>query len=322
LSSLGETLYFQGKTEESQQHCQEALAIFRELGHLTNIGLALYFLGHIEEARNPNKALEYFDAAIETFELAGDFANVSRIFIARGDMHYGRCDFTNAKADFEHAASIFRDRGQDPDPYTQLSLGEAAAALYEAESATRYVDAALAIFDSTRKLKHGIIHCELTYGDIKMIAEEPAGLEGAEALYHNALKASRAVGYIVEQAMCLARLGLVETRRGKYADALHFLCAPMRLFDRGSNLRGKANVLVRIGNVFAKNGETETAVAVYRAAYPVCVRLESRRDEAACLCGLGEILRSRRHLVEAERLYSRTGDVKGKARAGGLLDQL
>lgn len=49
----------------------QALKLFRELEHLTNIGMTLYFLGRLAASRNDRMADARFDEAAEVLKQAG-----------------------------------------------------------------------------------------------------------------------------------------------------------------------------------------------------------------------------------------------------------
>lgn len=89
-------------------------------------------------------------------------------FVNPGDIAYARCDFRAAQADHQRSLTHYLERDLSEISsvaYSQLSLGEAAAALYNVATSMTWLDAALKIFEKTESV-HGILHCRMVLGDL------------------------------------------------------------------------------------------------------------------------------------------------------------
>lgn len=308
-------LFYKGDVSTSEKYAQEALQLFRELDHLTNVGLQLFWLGKIDVFRcqyAPSHAIQYYKDAIEVLNTAGAHFQVGRVLTDRGDISFAQCDFASAKADYEEAVTILRDCGfgqSELTGYAQLSLGEVAAALYDTPTSVQWLDRARAVFEKNNT-KHGMLHCFIVYGDLALHADPPR-LEEAESMYAQALSIKLDAG-AEEEALCNVKLGYLELLRSRRERALRYFVLASALHRRMDDLKGKTSAMIRLAELYLFDGDSDTALNLFFAAAPIASRRVSRRDLADCFRGIGEVLGSKEHLDEAESLYDGMGDWKGK----------
>ncbi|KAJ7489891.1 hypothetical protein B0H11DRAFT_1044888 [Mycena galericulata] len=146
LSCLSEIIFYGGDPKTSEVLSEQALKLFRELEHLTNIGMTLYFLGRLAASRNDRLADARFDEAAEVLKQAGAYAQVGRILVSKGDQAFARCDYHSAREEYLKAVNLYTETGfiqSGPGAFAQLSVGTAAAYLYDYSEANHWLDVAV-----------------------------------------------------------------------------------------------------------------------------------------------------------------------------------
>ncbi|KAJ7090059.1 hypothetical protein C8R43DRAFT_1050515 [Mycena crocata] len=316
LSCLSEITFYAGDAETSELLSQQALKLFRELEHLTNIGLTLSWLGRLATFRHDPGADARLDEAAEILTQAGAHHQVGRILINKGDNALARCDFQTARKVYTKAVILQEETGSLQTvvgAFSQLSLGTAAAYLYDYPEANRSLDAA---WRTLEKLKsnvagYGRLHVEIVRGDLALYEEK---FEEASTLYHRALLDAESRGFKDDAEQCRVRVGTMELLRGRPLVGVRHLVVAAAAQRGMSDVKGLSQTLVRLGRCFASEGDSRAALLLFRAAYPVCRKMEGLRDVADCLLGLGTLCGDRGQVAEAAALYEQTGDTKGRDR--------
>jgi tetratricopeptide (TPR) repeat protein len=249
----------------------QALKLFREMNHLTNTGMTLYWLGRLAAFRNDRTADARFDEAAEVLKQAGAYHQVGRILVGKGDSAFARCDFYAAREEYIKAISLYQETGF------------------------------------------------LQAGDLELYEDR---FDEASTFYRRALLAAESLGLAEEEAQCRVKLGTLELFKGQPRVGTRHLVVAAAAQRRISDVKGLGQTLVRLGQCFVADGDGQRALLLFRAAYPVCRHMESLRDLADCLVGIGTVCLDREPLVEGAALYERTGDTKGRERCmvvlGGL----
>lgn len=313
LANTSEMAFYRGDIEASWTSNQDALILWQELQHLTNIGLTLYMLGKIEKSRsNLESSIRYYQEAVPFLEKAGAYKPVGVVLTHIGNVSLERCDFSTAREQYQRVLDMYRDLGaihSQHAAYAHVGMGNTAAALYDSATAVSCIDTAFKILKRDGSVL-GTSYCRMTYGDLALLTE-PKSLHEAESFYLQALTGFSSSRYVEQEALCHTKLGVLEIIRARTLPALRHVVVGMALYQKISSPRGQANALLRLGDIYLVDGDKETALTLYRATYPVCRRFDARRDVADCLRGIGEILHSRHHLGEALLMYEQTGDSKG-----------
>ncbi|KAJ7172664.1 hypothetical protein C8R46DRAFT_1086794 [Mycena filopes] len=320
LSCLSEIMFYRGDAEIAEGLSQQALKLFRDLEHLTNIGMTLYMLGRIADFRNDRKAYEYFDEAEVALKQAGAFYQVGLALIGKGDNAFARCDYHTAREVYLKAITVLKDIGSLQSVYggfAQLSLGTAAAYLYDYEEARHWLGEAWRTVEKTPVVIHGHMHCDIIYGDLALYEERFAE---ASASYKRAMLAAESMGFVEEEAQCRVKLGTLELTQNRPWVGVRYLIVAAAAQRRINDVKGLSQTLVRLGECFAADGDRSTALAFFRTVYPVLRRTEALRNTADCLVGLGKICVDRAQVEEGAKLYEQTGDTKGSARCKILLE--
>ncbi|KAJ7738492.1 hypothetical protein DFH07DRAFT_82876 [Mycena maculata] len=308
LGTLSEIIFYGGDVKTSEALSEQALSLFRELEHLTNIGLTLYFLGRLAASRNDPVADARFDEAAEILKQAGAYPRVAQILVSKGDAAFDRCDYHSAREEYLKAVNIYTETGSIQSghaAFAQLSVGAAAAYLYDYSEANHWVDAAWRTLETTSFMAYGRLHCEIIYGDLALYGER---FDEAATFYQQALLATESLGFVQVEAQCRVKLGTLEVLQGRPWVGLRHLVVAAATQRRSSDVKELSRTLVRLGQCFEADGDKRSAQLIYRTAYPVCRKMDGLRDVADCLVGLGQV-------EEALVLYDQTGDKRGRERA-------
>ncbi|KAJ6547376.1 hypothetical protein B0H19DRAFT_1165293 [Mycena capillaripes] len=319
LSCLAEIIFYGGDAKTAEELSQQALKLFRELESLTNIGMTLFLLARVAAFHNDRKADALYEEAGVFFEKAGAHRQVCLAILGKGDCAIARCDFHTAREAYLKAISVLQETGFLQSAYgafAQLSLGTAAASLYDFPEANHWLDAAWRTFEKLN-VAYGQMHCNIIYGDIALVEER---VEDAVSLYQRAVHAAESLGFAEEEAKCRVRLGILELTRSRPWAGVRFLVVAAAAQRRISDVKGLSEALVRLGECFAADGDRLTALLLFRTAYPVCRKNEALRNVAACLVGLGTLCGDREQVIEGAALYEQTGDTQGRERCMVLLE--
>lgn len=122
--------------------------------------------------------------------------------------------------------------------------------------------------------------------------------------------------------MCHTKLGALSLARSHPWVAQRHQLVALSIYHQIALPRKQAHAIVRLGDVCLADGDSTTAIALYRAAYQVSLKFEAVRDVADCLLGIGRGLSSHRHVEEALKLYKGTGDIKGANLCRNIVERL
>jgi tetratricopeptide (TPR) repeat protein len=183
LSNLSEITFVQGgdtKTAEelSQQvsvatpcnykaEILQALKLFRELKHLTNIGMTLSMLARIAAFNNDRRADALFEEAGVFLEQAGAHRQACIAISGKGDFAFARSDFYTARDLYNKTINALEKNGflhSAIGGYTRLSVGRTAAYLYDYSEANHWLAEAKRTLEKTSFAAHGQMLSDITYG--------------------------------------------------------------------------------------------------------------------------------------------------------------
>ncbi|KAF7338448.1 hypothetical protein MVEN_02070700 [Mycena venus] len=319
LSNLSEMTFYSGDAKTAEDLSQQALTIFRELESLVNIGMTLFMLARIAAFNNDRRADALFEEAGVFLEKAGAHRQACLAINGKGDCAFARCDFYAAREAYIKAINVLEENGSLQSvygAYAELSLGTAAAYLYDYLEANRWLGEAWRTMEKTSAVTHGHMHCDIIYGDLAFYETR---FEEAVTLYRRALLAAESLGYPEEEALCRVKLGTLELARARPWMGVRHLIVASATQRRISDVKGLSQTLVRLGECFMADDDTATALLFFRTAYPVCRGIHALRNVAGCLVGLGTVCGNREQVVEGATLYEQTGDTKGYERCKVLL---
>jgi hypothetical protein len=161
-----------------------------------------------------------------------------------------------------------------------------------------------------------------SYFDKGDLAFYEAQFGEAVTFYQRALLAAESLGFSEEEALCRVKLGTLELARARPWVGVRHLIVASATQRRSNDVKGLSQTFVRLGECFAADGDTATALLFFRTAYPVCRKIEALRDLAGCLVGLGTVRGDRKQVLEGAQIYERTGDTKRRERCETLLKNM
>ncbi|KAF7304683.1 hypothetical protein MKEN_01182400 [Mycena kentingensis (nom. inval.)] len=309
LSCLSEITFYGGDASAAERLSQEALVLFRQLDHLTNIGMSCFMLGKIAAFRDDPAADAYFDEAELVLKQAGAYSQAGAALIGKGDRAFARCQYQTAQTIYLKAKTTFEEANMLASNYAfaLLSIGTAAAYLHEYAEAAEWLGQATNILKKTSFMAYGNLHCDIIYGDLAFYEHK---FEDAASLYRRALLSAETLGFAEEEALCHVKLGRLEVAEHRVETGLRHLVVAASKQRRSKDVKGLSQTLVRLGECYAST-DHNTSISFFRAAYPVCQKMNVR-NLADCLLGMGRVLGDRGMVGEAERLYAETGDKFGQ----------
>ncbi|KAJ7273529.1 hypothetical protein B0H12DRAFT_496918 [Mycena haematopus] len=167
LSNLSEITFYGGDAKKAENLSQQALKLFRELEHLTNIGMTLFMLARIAAFNNDRSADALFEEARIVLEQSGARRQACAAINGKGDCAFARCDFYTAREDYTKTINALTENGLIQSMhggYAQLSMGMVAVCLYDFAEANHWVGEAWRTLEKTSIAAHGHMHCDITYG--------------------------------------------------------------------------------------------------------------------------------------------------------------
>ncbi|KAJ7343663.1 hypothetical protein DFH08DRAFT_234380 [Mycena albidolilacea] len=322
LSNLSEITFYGGDAKTAEELSQQAFKLFSELEHLTNIGLTLFMLAKIAAFNNDRRADALFEEAGVYLEQAGAHRQACVALNGKGDCAFARSDFYTARDLYIKTINALEKNGflhSAIGGYAQLSVGMAAAYLYDYSEANHWLAEAKRTLEKTSSIAHGQMYCDITYGDL---AFYEAQFGEAVTFYQRALLAAESLGFSEEEALCRVKLGTLELARAQPWVGVRHLIVASATQRRTNDVKGLSQTFVRLGECFAADGDTATALLFFRTAYPVCRKIEALRDLAGCLVGLGTVRGDRKQVLEGAQIYEQTGDTKRHERCETLLKNM
>jgi hypothetical protein len=145
----------------------QALKLFRELEHLTNIGMSLYMLARIAAFNYDRQADALFEEARVFLEQAGAHREACLAINGMGDCAFARCDFYTARDLYIKTINALKKNGlvhSTVGGYAQLSMSRAAACLYDYSEANRWLAETKRTLEKTSVIAHGQMYCDTIYG--------------------------------------------------------------------------------------------------------------------------------------------------------------
>ncbi|KAF8212427.1 hypothetical protein K438DRAFT_1244160 [Mycena galopus ATCC 62051] len=201
LSTLSEITFYAGDAKTAEDLSQKALKLFRELEHLTNVGLSIFMLAKIAAFNNAREADALFEEARVVLEQSGARRHACAALNGKGDCAFARCDFYTAREDYAKTVKALKDYGFIQSPhaaYAMLSLGEVAVCLYDSAEANHWLGEAWRTLEKTPVVTHGHMHCDLSYGDL---AFYEARFREAVTCFRRALLTAESFGYPEEKGL-------------------------------------------------------------------------------------------------------------------------
>lgn len=280
LDSLGITLGYQNRFEETNQYKKRALSILQELGDQygeayvqRGLGMAYFNQNRFAEA------LEYLLPSLSLFE------QLER----RGGSAYLMRSYVNGRAyDLHSLGLVYENQGRFDDAVNVLEQGRE---LFYRLSPSGDQPAA----DSRTQLgaEEGL---GLVLSDLGELYRVRPWLEGASEktvpYLEEALSIFRRLGNTFREARALQRLGKVYCDQGACDQALNKMQESLLLFQAVGSRRGQADAWRGLGEVYQAAGNLKKARDAFDESLKLDHETEDRLGEARTLKSLGALLES------------------------------
>lgn len=266
------------------EHYHRARDFYRWSGRSVDEARALYALGALHVAADPDRALDFLGRALTIRQSLGDDLAVAETLNLIGHVERLRGELELAAEHFREALVLRRRRGDRCGQAQTLSN--------------------LALIDNVRgrpavaqeRLRSALVLCgeadepelaaalSLNLGG----AHEVLGETVAAATYfEQARLAFHHLGQRGHEATALSNLGAARRRLGQYRKAFASYRQALEILEDLGDRRRQATVLNNLGFAYLIVGEPETALEFFRRALPLRRETGDRRGEAITLNNLG-----------------------------------
>jgi tetratricopeptide (TPR) repeat protein len=189
--------------------------------------------------------------------------------------------------------------GIEIDPWTEITLGQAAVLAGRTHTAQQHYLRALETFR-----KNGDRQGEAaSLGDLGNIVQTRGDLAEAERLYRESLAIMREIGDRQGESYSLNNLGNIEQNRGDLAQAELLYRESLAIVREIGDRHGESISLNNLGLIVKTRGDLAQAERLYRESLAIVREIGDRQAEAISLNNLGEIAEIQGDLAQAERLY-------------------
>ena len=205
--------------------------------------------------------------------------------------------------------------GIEIDPWTEISLGNAAELAGRTHSAQQHYLRALETFRENGDRQGEAA----SLGNLGIIANTRGDLDEAERLYRESLVIEREIGDRQGEANSLGSLGIIANTRGDLAEAERLQRESLTIFREIGNRKGEANSLNNLGLIANTRGDLDEAERLQRESLAIMREIGDRQGEADSLNNLGNIMNSKGQYDEQRRMY--TEAVRIRREIGIPIDQ-
>lgn len=240
--------------------------------------VALYY-GHYDEAE------ELLQQAVT--QLAG-VRSVARWTLARGQLHYGRHDFTTARDLFQGALRNYQYLGDSFGTALALShLGQLERRLGHFEVAEELLTQALSQLDG--KGRRGEFLSGLVYFNLGICKQQRGLLDEAQRCYDTSLSLLRRTENGRYYGLVLNSFGTLLEDRGQYDLALEALQEAATIVEQQGTEEDAALVRWHLGQCLLQANKPGLAEAVLKQAQELNVRVGNREGVCATLQSLAQL---------------------------------
>lgn len=332
-----------GQIDEALDRCRIAISLAKELGDLNAEHSALLRLSHIQRYRGPYEvALATAQESLLLARAGGKLFGETMSLLAQATMHMEGGQYVQASMLAREAESLCFSLALGPETRTHRELVSMQAEIHlrktEYNDARRlnlsilktnqefWMDPAapyallnIALIDimtdkhtdssvrenldSVRKVfsvadnKMGLAACECTDGDLHLkLGQHDIAQE------HYLLSLVMARGHFSEIEMnCLERLSDIKCRQDNTTDFLRY--SVLFLVHAGKLKDRRSQALARLGDVFLRRNDEETALTLLEIALEGFIYMDIHCDRGDCMVKIGDIMQRRGDVAVAQKLW-------------------
>ncbi|HEX5839930.1 MAG TPA: tetratricopeptide repeat protein, partial [Anaerolineales bacterium] len=233
--ALGSVFWKQKEYACAQDHCNQALELFRMLGARLATASALQTLGRIAMNQNQlDPAQVYLDECLEIFQEFGNTIELNAALSDRGLLAYLRQEFSSARSYHENSLKLFQEAGNKAGIEMSLNrLGDLARCENNYEEAGRLYTEAMKVYRETGDKDEiaSLLH------NLGYVAKQRGVTHEALALFREALSLQVELDNRAGIAECLAGIAGIYATQGQAERA-------GRLFGAAETLREAAGVVL------------------------------------------------------------------------------
>ncbi|MDL1895900.1 tetratricopeptide repeat protein, partial [Anaerolineae bacterium CFX7] len=284
---------------QTQNNYEQALAQARETNNLPEQGELLNTLGlGAAEDQEWDKALDYFNQAVQTFEQLERTAGNEDVWrAAQGTTLYNIGDTAQAtgawdQADHAYTRALNFAREFNDAPGEALVLAKLGNAALHLGEYPRALDFNIQAYNKYAALGDAPTQAELLerIGNLQLQLEQPAA---AEQTFQHCLTLAQAASDSERAARVLMQLGHLATERNAGTDALKYYTDAQRLAEELGQTPAQKVLQYRLGNLYVRRGEWENAAGAFQAAEALALEPEDRSLRATLADKLGMVAAER-----------------------------
>ncbi|MDI6810854.1 MAG: tetratricopeptide repeat protein [archaeon] len=224
---------------------------------LLELGVIFYYSGDLD------KALEYYEKALELNDELGMKEGIAAVFGNIGAVYFTKGELDKALQYFEKALKLNEELGNKKGMANQLgNMGVLYFTKGELDKASGSYKKALKIFEESG-IKEGIATLLGNIGALYFTKGEP---DKALEYLRRILGLHDEFGSKESLAKNFENIGVVYSAKGELNKALEYYEKALKIFEEMGSRIETAKTKVNIGDIFAQKGDKERALEYYREA--------------------------------------------------------
>lgn len=319
LIGQGRTHNFSGKPQLAQECFERALALFRKTEDKNGEALALYRVAEVYGYQDWRREMEFHQRALALTQATNNQILEAYVLSGLGDVHRSSGQLAEAQTYYERARqlqSITSDERSAASTLVQMGTFFYVQSKFQASlEAYRQAAQIFRRLQARREEANALIGV----GNIWLLIGE---YEKAAEQFEQSLRAAQSGGYRHVEAIAQANLAVTQMQMGQYEQALRALRNAQRLGEAIGDVGIRAEVLQRMGEVFAVEGNSALAEANFKQSLQLYRDQASPNGEADVMLSLGRLQYQFGQTAEAlarfqtaREKWQSLGDRLGMARA-------
>jgi len=264
---------------------------------------------------DPDKTLEYANAALKLAEKSGWKEGQANAMKLIGTGYYYKGDYENALSFYNQSLKIYKDRGNKLE-IAKLTgnIGAVYRARSEYSKALEYYEAALKVADEANDL----VGISIYSGNIGIVYESTSDYPKALEYFEKALKSAEAINDKIEIRRNLSNIGMIYHDMSDYSKALEYYKRALDLAEKLHDKQGSGYCLTNIGIIYWKLKDFQDALSCYEKALKIAEELSDKSSIGRIMGNSGIVFAEMSDYSKALEYYNKalkiaeeTGDKSG-----------